>query len=85
MANNILGWISKGLDVAKLLTIGTPIGAVITVIDAVVETVNDGVSNESVKSTLLSMSKSKWNNLTPDKILRINAILDEKTEAAANE
>lgn len=72
-----LKWLNKGLDVAKLLTIGTPIGAVISVVDAVVEKVNDGVSTQSVKNTLLSMSKSKWNNLNADKLARINSILDE--------
>lgn len=72
-----LTWLDKGLDVAKLLTIGTPVGAVISVIDAVVEQVGDGVSDKSVKDTIFAMSKSKWNNLNEDKLKRINAILDE--------
>jgi len=75
---SILQWLDKGLDVAKLITFGTPLGAVVAVVDAVVDAVGDGVSTESVKNTLVSMSKSKWNGLNEEKLSRINDILDEK-------
>lgn len=72
-----LDWLDKGLDVAKVVAGATPIGTVLTVVDAVVEKANDGVSNNTVIETLSKMSKSSWNSLTPEKLERIEAILNE--------
>lgn len=69
-------WLDKGLDVAKLVAGNTPVGAIITLIDAVVESTNGFISDNSVKNTLLAMSKSKFNKLTPEKLEKINDILD---------
>lgn len=69
-------WLDKDLDVAKLVAGNTPVGAIITVIDAVVESSNGFISDNSVKNTLFAMSKSKFNKLTPEKLEKINHILD---------
>lgn len=70
-----LNWLDSGLDIAKVITGATPIGAMVTVVDAVVESVNDGVSNDSVIDTIEAMSKSSWNNLTPEKVEKMKALL----------
>lgn len=75
---DFLYWLNKGLDIAKLVAGPTPIGAGIAIVDAVVNSLDDGVSTQSVKNSLVSMSKSKWNGLNPEKLDRINSILDEK-------
>ena len=72
-----LEWIDRGLDVVKVAAGNTPIGAILHVIDAVVEKINDGISNESIIEFLKRASVSKWNSLTPDKIDRIIKILEE--------
>ena len=75
--NSWLDWLDSGLDVAKVVAGATPIGAVLTVVDAVVEKANDGISNDSVVDMLTTMSKSTWNSLDPEKVERIKAILEE--------
>jgi len=73
-------WLDRGLDVAKVVAGPTPIGAVLTIVDTVVdENLKDkGVNDDDVLETLSSMMKSKWNSLTPGKIERIKAILEEE-------
>lgn len=75
---SLISWLDKGLDIAKVVTSGTPIGAVVTVIDSVVDEIGEGVSDKSVKEVIFSMSKSKWNKLDDEKVKRINKILDEE-------
>ncbi|AXX87162.1 hypothetical protein AMRN_1426 [Malaciobacter marinus] len=71
-------WLSKGLDVAKVIAGPTPIGAIITVADSIVdETVKDkGINNDDVIDTLQVMLKSKWNDLTPLKVELIKDIIN---------
>lgn len=73
--NKIMDWLDYGLDVAKIALSGTPAGAVVAVIDEVVENTQDSISNDSVIKTLESMAKSKGNDLTPGKIKKIEQIL----------
>lgn len=78
--NSWLSWLDKGLDVAKVIAGATPIGAVLTVADAIVEETNtkQGINNDEVLDTLSVMMKSKWNSLTPEKIEKIRKILEEE-------
>lgn len=70
--------LKQGLDVAKILAGRTPIGAILHVVDAVVESQDDGISTDSIKNFVTKSSKSKWNNLTPAKVDKINEILDSE-------
>ena len=62
--------LNTGLDMAKLATVGTPVGAVIAIADAVVDsrTKGAGVDNEEVIALLTTLSKSTHNKVD-DKLL----------------
>lgn len=69
-------FIGLGIDIAKVATSGTPVGAAIAVIDHVVDNMkDDNVSNTSVVKLLESAGKSIGNTLTPKKIQIITKIL----------
>lgn len=78
--NSWLDMLEIGLDAAKILAGSNPIGAVISIADAIVETTNVkvGISDTDVMETLSTMMKSKWNSLTPEKIEKIREILEEE-------
>lgn len=77
--NKWLDWLGQGLDVAKVIAGATPVGAALTVLDAVVDSTNkeSGVNNDDVIETITLMMKSNWNSLTPEKVERIKVILSE--------
>lgn len=67
-----------GLNIAQVVASSNPIaGLVIGTVRAVINKSNDGVSNDSVITVIKEMSLSKWNDLTPNKIIRIIAIIKE--------
>ena len=76
---SFLNVLDKGLEIAKQFVGVNPVGAVLTIIDDVVEVANtnQGIDNENVLDVIYRMSKSKWNKLTPGKIERIKKILEE--------
>lgn len=72
---NLLG---VGIDIAQLvITKGTPIGACLHIVERVIESHTQGVSDLSVIKTIKTMAKSAWNNLDDDKVKRIIAIINE--------
>ena len=77
---NWQNWLNEGLDVAKVLAGRSPVGAVLTVVDAIVDETYEkgGINNETVLNTVTSMAKSKWNSLTPEKVEKIKTILEEE-------
>lgn len=76
---SFLNILDKGLDVVKHAVGLNPIGAILHILDDVIEVANknQGVKDENVLDILYKMSKSKWNKLTPGKIERIKKILEE--------
>lgn len=75
-----LEWLDYGLDVAKIALSGTPAGAIVAIVDEVVENSQDSISNDSIVKTLESMAKSKGNDLTPGKIQRLKFVLGTKSK-----
>lgn len=75
-----LEWLGYGLDVAKIALSGTPAGAIVAIVDEVVDNSKDVLSNDSIVKTLESMAKSKGNDLTPGKIERLKVILEDEAQ-----
>ncbi len=80
---NFKALLSQGLNIAALMAGATPIGAMIQGIKIIVNTAGQGVSDKTLKETITEMGASTWNNLTPDKIKEIHAIIDAPIEKAA--
>lgn len=77
MKMNWLNIFGSVVDVAKNIAGATPVGAALHIVSAVVDSADNGVSNESVVTTIETMAKSSWNDLTPEKVARMKAILNE--------
>lgn len=54
------------------------IGQILGYVETIVAAKDAGISNKSVKDTLVAMSKSAWNNLDSDKITKIMAVINKK-------
>jgi len=64
--------------IAKDLAGNTPIGAVIYLAEKIVGAYGSGFNNDNTLEVIKSIGKSRWNNLTPEKIEQINKILKEE-------
>ena len=73
-----LNIIDNGLDVAKLATAGTPIGAALAITDALVETKTKcvGIDNNEVIKLLESIAKSTHNKVDDRLICIVKTYLE---------
>lgn len=80
--NDVLDGLDEGLDVVEVLGAGTPVGAIATIADSIVESKTKGVKIDNNDTIMLleKLTKSTGNDLDDDIICVIKALLECKAK-----
>jgi hypothetical protein len=78
------GWLGKLWGVISIVIgivkplVNPDIAKILGYVDVIVAAKDTGISNDSIKSSLIAMSKSAWNDLDSKKIAKIMTVITKK-------
>lgn len=84
--DDVISGLDKGLDVIEVIGAGTPVGAIATIADSIVESKTKGVKIDNNQTIMLldKLAKSTGNDLDDDIICVIKSLLECKSKRKEN-